>query len=89
MTAADIQSVLVGALIGLGATTAFVVVLWVGFCVVFGFPKLRPGGRNTPTVRSLDEMMGGKATFLPPDAPRGRVDQLHAPELFHAGRPAK
>ena len=81
---AEIQSLVIGALQGLALTTAFVLVLFIGFSVIFGFPKLRPSGRHTMIVRSLDELMGRPATFLPPDAPRGRVDQLHTPELQEA-----
>lgn len=81
---ADIQSALMGAVFGLGVSTVFVLVLLVGFCVIFGLPKLRAGGRKTRIVRSLDEMMGGKAVFLSPDAPHGMVDQLRTPELLEA-----
>jgi hypothetical protein len=44
-------------------------VLLVGFCVVFVFPKLRrrPGD-----------------TYFTPDAPHGPVDQLHTPELLES-----
>jgi len=44
-------------------------VLLVGFCVVFVFPKLRrpPGD-----------------TYFTPDAPHGPVDQLRTPELLES-----
>lgn len=77
----EIADLAIGTLTGLGATTVFLLALFIGFSVVFGFPKLRKGGGKTLTVRSLDEMMGGTAVFLPPDAPRGPADQLHTPEL--------
>ena len=82
----DIQSALLGALVGLGASTVFVLVLLVGFCVVFGLPKLRMNGKNARVVRSLDEMMGGRTVFLSPDAPHGPTDQLKTPELIEAAR---
>jgi hypothetical protein len=78
VTAADVQTLVIGALQGLAVTTAFVLVLWVGFCVVFGFPKLRPTSRQSMVVKSLDEMVGERVKYLPPDAPRGPIDQLRA-----------
>lgn len=44
-------------------------VLLVGFCILFVFPKLR---RRTGD------------TYLSPDAPHGPVDQLHTPELLES-----
>jgi hypothetical protein len=85
MTGADVVTLVIGALQGLGATTVFVLVLFIGFCVVFGFPKLRPSGRQTRVVRSLGELVGEPAQFLPPDAPRGPADQLRTPELKEKG----
>lgn len=84
MSPEEIQLLLVGALQGLGTTTVFVLALFIGFSVIVGLMKLRPSGRQTRTLRGLDELMGRAATFLPPDAPRGRVDQLHTPELIEA-----
>lgn len=85
MTWAELQSLALGLLLGLGVSTVFLLVLFIGFCVVLGFPKLRPGGRKSRVVRSLDEMVGGQPTrYLPPDSPRGPVDQLHTPELAEA-----
>ncbi len=72
----------------LGTLTAFtvsavvVLVLFIGFCVFFALPKFRPSGRHTRVVRGLDELVGERQTFLPPSAPRGRVDQLRTPELL-------
>jgi hypothetical protein len=82
MGTSDIVTIVLGALQGLGVTTAFVLALFIGFCVVLGFPKLRRSGRKTRVVRSLDELLGAQAEFLPPDAPRGPADQLHTPELL-------
>jgi hypothetical protein len=68
----------------LAVSTGFLLALFIGFCVIFGFPKLRPGGGRSLVVRSLDEALGSHEAYLPPDAPRGRVDQLHTPELLEA-----
>ncbi len=84
MTPEEINLVIFGALQGLATTTVFVLALFIGFCVIVGLLKLRPSGRQTRTVRGLDELVGKPATFLPPDVPRGLIDQLHTPELTEA-----
>jgi hypothetical protein len=78
-----VQAVL-SVLAGLGASTAFLLLLMIGFSVVFGLPKLRKAGGETLTVRSLDERLGTTMEYLPPTAPRGPADQLHTPELQEA-----
>ena len=83
---AEIPTLVTGTLVGLISSSVFVLALLVGFSLVFGFPKLRKSGGKTRIVRSLDEMMGGSAEFLPPTAPRGPADQLKTPELREAGR---
>lgn len=62
--------------------TVSLLVLFVGFCLVFTLPKLRPSGRHSGVVRGLEELVGAPQTYLPPRAPRGPVDQLHTPELL-------
>lgn len=82
-----VRAVTPGALGTIGALLVGVVavlVLLLGFCVLLYFPKMRPSGRQSMTVRGLDELVGVPQTFLPPDAPRGRVDQLRTPELLEA-----
>ncbi len=59
-----------------------VLALFIGFCVLFNLPKLRPSGPHSRVVRSLDEAVGTAEPYLPPTAPRGRVDQLRTPELL-------
>jgi hypothetical protein len=74
-----------GALSTLEALVVGVVVvlaLFVGACVLLTLPKLRPSGRGSRVVRGLDELVGERQTYLPPDAPRGPVDQLRTPELL-------
>lgn len=81
----DVLDLVSGALIGLGASTAFVLALFLGFCIIFGFSKLRPTtGRKSMVIKSLDETVGQAALskYMPPDAPRGRVDVLKTPELM-------
>ena len=83
MSAADIQNLLIGALTGVGASTVFVLVLFIGFCVLVGFTKTkRTAGGNARVVKSLDELVSHQPMlYLSPTAPRGPADQLRAPEL--------
>ena len=48
MSAADIQNLVIGALTGVGASTVFVLVLFIGFCVLVGFPRPRRPPAATP-----------------------------------------
>ena len=85
----DVAELLVGALIALGASTAFVLALFLGFCIIFGFPKLRStAGRKSMVIKSLEERVGQEAyvRYMPPDAPRGPVDVLKTPELLERAR---
>lgn len=75
-----------GTLQGLLVSTGVILALFVGFCVLFNLPKLRPSGRHSRVVRGLDEAIGGRQTYLSPDAPRGIVDQLRTPELLETER---
>lgn len=90
MSSADIINLVVGALTGLLSSTAFVLALFLGFCIILGFPKLRAtAGRKSMVIRSLDERVGQErySEYLPPDAPRGPVDVLKTPELLeHASK---
>jgi hypothetical protein len=73
-----------GTLLALAVSALVVLALFIGFCVVLNLAKLRASGRHSRTVRGLDELVGVAQTFLPPDAPRGPVDQLRTPELLEA-----
>ena len=84
MSAADIQNLAIGALQGVLSSTVFVLALFIGFCVLIGFTKLKKtAGGNARVVKSLDEVVSRKPmNYLPPNAPRGPADQLRAPELL-------
>lgn len=71
-----------GTLQGLVVSSLVLLALFVGFCVIFNLPKLRASGRHSRVVRSLDEALGERQVYLPPDAPRGPADQLQTPELL-------
>ena len=52
----DVLKIALGALQGLASSTVFVLVLFIGFCVVFGFLKTKAtAGGNAKVVKSLDE----------------------------------
>jgi len=79
----DVQDIAIGALQGLGASTVFVLVLFIGFCVIVGFTKTkRTAGGTAMVIKSLDERITHRAfEYLPPSAPHGPADQLKSPEL--------
>lgn len=82
----DFEAISAGAfqtLVGLGVSTVFLLVLFIGFLVIFGLTKFRKTGRNTLVVRNLvDRMDGGRLKYLSPDDLSGQVDQLRTPELL-------
>jgi hypothetical protein len=89
LTPADLVDLGVGALTAIGASTVFILALFLGFCIIAGFPKLRPTtGRGSMTVKSLEEKVGQAAyvAYMPPDAPRGPIDVLRTPELLDRGK---
>jgi len=71
---------------GPAVSTAFVLALFIGFCVLLGFTKTKKtAGGATPVVKSLEERLSHKPMeYLTPSAPRGPADQLKAPELVEA-----
>ena len=85
MTSADVQQLAIGALQGLGASTVFVLVLFIGFCVLVGLTKLKTTAGHTPVIKSLDENVTRiPMVYLLPSAPNGPADQLRSPELLEA-----
>ena len=85
MTSADVMQLAIGALQGLGASTVFVLALFIGFCVLVGFTKLKKTAGNTSVVKSLDETVSHQPMiYLLHSAPRGPADQLKSPELVEA-----
>jgi hypothetical protein len=83
VSSADITDMVVGTLTGILSSTAFVLALFLGFCIILGFPKLRQtAGRKSMVTKNLEETVGQEAyaRYLPPSAPRGPLDVLHQPE---------
>ena len=85
MSAAEIQRLVIGAIEGLTSSAVFVLVLFIGFCVIVGFTKLKRTAGEAMVIKSLDERVSHKPVeYLAPTAPRGPADQLKAPELLEA-----
>ncbi len=84
MSATDVQQIVIGALQGLGASTVFILALFIGFCVIVGFTKTKKtAGGAAMVIKSLDERMSHRPfEYLAPGAPRGPADQLKSPELM-------
>ena len=67
---------------GFVSSTVFVLLLFIGFCVVAGLRKLKRTAGAAAIIKSLDETISHRPfSYLPPTAPRGPADQLHTPEL--------
>jgi hypothetical protein len=82
----DLQRLAFGTIASLLVTSVFVLALFIGFCILFNLPKLKPRGPKARVVRNLDERLGDPPEYLPPTAPRGPADQLRTPELLEAER---
>lgn len=85
MTWSDVVTLVTGVTVAIVSSSAFVLALFLGFCIILGFPKLRvTAGRKFMTIKSLDEMVGQErySKYLHADSPRGPVDQLRTPELL-------
>ena len=91
MTSADLVNLVVGFLQAFGASTVFILALFLGFCIVLGFPKLRSTiGHRSMVIKSLEERVGQErfVRYMPPDAPRGPIDVLKTPELLERAKKA-
>lgn len=84
MSATDVQQIAIGALQGLGASSVFLLALFIGFCVIVGFMKTKKtAGGAAMVVKSLDERISHRPfEYLMPGAPHGPADQLRSPELM-------
>ena len=80
----DLLPAALGTAQGLLLSSTVLLVLFIGFCILLNLPKLRPRGRHSRVVRSLDEALGRQESYLAPDAPRGVTDQLQTPELLES-----
>ncbi len=86
MSVADVQQLVIGVLQGIVSSSVFVLVLFIGFCVVVGFTKLKKtAGGGAMVIKSLDETISHQPmVYQSPSAPHGPADQLRAPELLEA-----
>ena len=81
----DAVQIGLGFLQGFLSSSVFVLALFIGFCVAFGFFKTKPSAGLGPVVKSLDEMITHRPMlYLHPGDPHGPIDQLRAPELIEA-----
>ncbi len=89
MNSQEVIDLVFGFLLAFGASSVFILVLFLGFCIIFGFPKLRPT-TGSMVVKSLEETVGQAAyvRYMPPDAPRGPIDVLKTPELLERAKRA-
>lgn len=91
MTSAELVDLVVGFLQAFGASSVFILALFLGFCTVLGLPKLRSTmGHKSMVIKSLEERVGQErfVRYMPPDAPRGPIDVLKTPELLERARKA-
>ncbi len=91
MTSADLISLGIGFLQAFTASSLFILALFLGFCIILGFPKLRSTlGHKSMVVKSLEERVGQEAyvKYMLPDVPRGPIDVLKTPELLERARKA-
>lgn len=82
----ELERLIAGAVQGLASSTIFVLALFIGFCVIFGFTKLkRTAGGSARVVKSLDERLSHRPMeYLQASAPSGPSDQLRSPELLES-----
>jgi hypothetical protein len=82
----ELMRLVAGALQGFASSTVFVLALFIGFCVIVGFTKLKKtAGGRAMVVKSLDERISLRPmVYLLPTAPNGPSDQLRSPELIEA-----
>jgi hypothetical protein len=73
----ELLNLVIGTVVGLGSGIVFIVSLFIVFCTVVGFSKLRPTA-GTLVVKNLEELVGqeAQARYLPATTPRGRFDVL-------------
>lgn len=81
----DVIQMVLGTLQGVLSSTAFILALFIGFCIIVGLTKTKRTAGNVPVIKSLDETIShAPMIYLTPGAPRGPADQLRAPELVEA-----
>jgi hypothetical protein len=74
----DVLNLTFAAVKGLTVSAVFVLVLFIGFCVIVGFTKTKKtAGGAAAVIKSLDERLTHQPmAYLPPTAPRGHADPL-------------
>jgi hypothetical protein len=74
----EVLTLVIAAVKGLTVSAVFVLVLFIGFCVIVGFTKTKKtAGGAAAVIKSLDERITHQPmVYLPPTAPRGHADPL-------------
>ena len=81
----DALQIALGALQGVVSSSVFVLALFIGFCVIFGFTKTKRSAGGGMVVKSLEEAVSHRpVVYLTPTDPYGPIDQLKSPELVEA-----
>jgi hypothetical protein len=85
----EILTLVIGAVKGLTVSAVFVLVLFIGFCVIVGFTKTKKtAGGAAAVIKSLDERITHQPmAYLPPTAPRGHADPLEGFGTRRGGAP--
>jgi len=79
----NLLEAVLGTAVGLVSSSLFVLVLFIGFCVLFGLFKLQRTAGRGRVVKNLDEVLSQQpACYHSPSDPRGAADQLRTPELL-------
>jgi hypothetical protein len=85
MNLAEVIQIAIGTIQGLAWSGVFILGLFIGFCLIVGFAKLKKTAGDRMVVKSLDEAVSRQPeVYLLPNAPSGPADQLRSPELAEA-----
>ena len=82
MSISDIQPLVIGFVQGFLSSSVFILLLFIGFCVLVGFTKTKRTAGNAPVVKNLDEAVNHQSmNYLQPSDPHGPIDQLKGATL--------
>jgi len=83
----DLLDIVLGTAAGLVSSSVFVLGLFIGFCVLFGFMKVRRTSGRGRLIKSLDEVLTHEPMrYHSPSDPHGIADQLRSPELLETAQ---
>ncbi len=83
----NLLDIVLGTAAGLVSSSVFVLGLFIGFCVLFGFMKVRRTSGRGRLIKSLDEVLTHQPMrYHSPSDPHGIADQLRSPELLETAQ---